>query len=99
MNPIRAWNRFFFGPISARPLGLFRIAFGLVILCSLALRAFDFDYWLTDAGLFQGSEARELAGPLRFSPLQYVHDPILVRTFGAAIAVIALLFTLGWRTR
>lgn len=99
MNPVRAWNRFFFGPISARPLGLFRIVFGVVILSFLALRAFDFDYWFTDAGLLQGSEAREAAGPLRFSPLQYVQDPVSVRTFMAATALITLLFTLGWRTR
>jgi MFS family permease len=34
MNPIRAWNAFWFGPISARPLGAFRIVFGLIALCT-----------------------------------------------------------------
>lgn len=99
MNPVRAWNRFFFGPISARPLGVFRIVFGLVILSYLGLRAFDFDYWYTDAGLLHGTEAREAAGPLRFSPLQYWQDPVTVRTFAASTALFALLFTIGWRTR
>lgn len=99
MNPVRAWNRFFFGPISARPLAIFRIAFGLVILSYLGLRVFDFDYWYTDAGLLQGTEAREIAGPLRFSPLQYWQDPVTVRTVAAATALCALLFTIGWRTR
>ena len=28
MNPFKDWSRFFFGPISARPLGAFRIVFG-----------------------------------------------------------------------
>lgn len=37
MNPWRAWNTFWFGPISARPLGAFRIVFGLVVLANLAI--------------------------------------------------------------
>ena len=36
MNPLRAWNIFWFGPISARPLGAFRIAFGVIALANLA---------------------------------------------------------------
>ena len=32
MNPFKDWSRFFFGPISARPLGVFRIVFGVLIL-------------------------------------------------------------------
>ena len=74
MNPITAWKNFFFGPVSAKPLGVFRIVFGLVLLMYLSLMTVEFDYWYTDAGYLQGTEAREAAGPLRFSPLQYVHD-------------------------
>jgi hypothetical protein len=99
MNPVRTWNRFWFGPISARPLGVFRIVFGLLMLANLALLQFDLDYWLTDAGMLQGTEARELAGPLRLSPLQWVQDPTSVRVFFAAAAVLAALFTIGWHTR
>ena len=36
MNPIKAWNRFLFAPVSARPLGLFRIVFGLLMMIYLA---------------------------------------------------------------
>ena len=99
MNPLRAWNAFWFGPISARPLGAFRIAFGVVALANLALLTADFDHWFTDAGLLHGTEAREAAGPLRLSPLQWVQDPTSVRVAFAATAVVAVLFTLGWRTR
>jgi hypothetical protein len=99
MNPVAAWNKFFFGPISAKPLGLFRIVFGLVLLMYLGLMTVEFDYWYTDAGILQGTEAREAAGPLRFSPLNYVHGTtiphlVLAGTFVAAVAV-----TLGWHTR
>src|SRR5579864_3338491 len=99
VNPIRAWNAFWFGPISARPLAAFRIIFGLVTLLNLALLSLELDYWFTNAGLLQGTEAREAAGAWRPSVLQYVQDPVSVRIFFAAMAVVIVLFTLGWRTR
>ena len=60
----------------------------------------EFDHWYTGAGLLQGTEAREAAGPLRFSPLQYVNDP-RVRSCRSSrfTALVAVAFTLGWRTR
>jgi hypothetical protein len=99
MNPLKAWNRFMFGPISARPLGAFRIVFGLIVLGYLALMTVEFDYWYTGAGLLQGTEARQAAGPLRFSPLQYASDPWIAHLVLAATAAAAVGFTLGWRTR
>jgi len=99
MNPLRAWNKFWFGPISARPLGAFRILFGLIALANLAILAFDMDYWLTDAGLLHGDEARLVAGPLRPSVLQWVQDPTSVRVVFAVTAVLGILLTIGWRTR
>ncbi len=99
MNPIKAWNRFLFGPISARPLGLFRIVFGTLIMIYLAVMTVEFDFWYTNAGLLQGTEAREAAAPLRFSPLHYVNDPVTTRIFHAVAFAAALGVTLGWRTR
>ena len=99
MNPIRAWNRFWFGPISARPLGAFRIAFGLIVLLHLALLGLELDYWLTDAGLLRGLEASHAAGPLRYSILQTYQDSTSVRVFFGALVGVTILYTLGWRTR
>jgi Vitamin K-dependent gamma-carboxylase len=99
MNPFKDWSRFLFGPISARPLGAFRIAFGLIILMYLGIMNVEFDHWYTGAGLLQGTEAREAAGPLRFSPLQYVTDPTLAHLFYAFTIAVAVGFTMGWRTR
>jgi hypothetical protein len=99
MSPLRAWNRFWFNPISARPLGAFRIVFGLVMLANLAIQAFDLDYWLTSAGMLLSSEAREVAGELRYSLLFWMDDPLSVRIFVAVTAVLAVLLTLGWHTR
>jgi hypothetical protein len=99
VTPLCAWNRFWFGPISARPLGAFRIVFGLVTLEHLALLWIDLDHWLTDAGLLRGDASRLVAGPWRPSPLQWVQDPLSVRLFVVFVAVVAVLFTAGWRTR
>jgi vitamin K-dependent gamma-carboxylase-like protein len=99
VNPLRAWNAFWFGPIWARPLGLFRVAFGLIVLLNLALLSVELDYWFTDAGLLKGTESLEAAGYLRPSLLHYVRDPASVRIFFAAVAGVTLLFTVGWHTR
>ncbi|MEO6811407.1 MAG: HTTM domain-containing protein, partial [Isosphaeraceae bacterium] len=99
MTPWRLWDRFWFTPTSARPLGAIRILFGLTWLLNLALLIPDADYWLSSAGMLRGGEVRELAGPWRPSPLQWVQDPAAVHAFLALSAVIGVLFTLGWRTR
>ncbi len=99
MNPLRTWNRFWFGPISARPLGVYRIVFGIFVLAHLGFISVDLDYWYTSAGLLQGDEARLAAGPLRFSPLQWVQDPVSVRCVVGGLAAVAVAFVLGWRTR
>lgn len=99
MNPIRTWNRFWFAPISARPLGMYRILFGLIVLAHLAFLTVDLDFWYTDAGLLQGDESRLAAGPLRFSLLQWIQDPVSVRVFFGALAAVTVGFTLGWHTR
>ncbi|WP_435021430.1 HTTM domain-containing protein [Tundrisphaera sp. TA3] len=99
MNPIRAWNAFWFRPTSAKPLAAIRILFGLLVLCNLAFISVDLDYWFTDTGLLQGSESKFVAGPLRQSPFQYWQDPTTVRAGFAVVAAIAAAYTVGWRTR
>jgi hypothetical protein len=99
MNPFKAWGQFLFGPISGRPLGAFRIVFGLVILMYLGIMTVEFDHWYTGAGLLTSAEAREAAAPLRFSPLHYTDNPAVARAFLVATMMVAVGFTLGWHTR
>ncbi len=99
MNPIQAWNVFWFRPVSARPLAAFRIVMGFLTLAHLGLLWCDLDYWLTDQGMLQGTESRDFAGVWRPSPLQWVQDPASVRVFMGTTALVATLFTLGWKTR
>ena len=98
-HPIKAWNRFWFAPISAKPLGAFRILFGLIAIFNILLLFIDTDYWLTNLGLFQGTEAREMAGPLRPSILHWLQDPISVRVVLFSTLGVAVGVTLGWHTR
>jgi hypothetical protein len=99
MNPLRIWNTFWFGPISARPLGVYRIVFGTIALANLGFLAFDLDYWFTNIGILQGTEAQELAGPLRPSILHWIQDPLGVRLFFGAAALAMVLLIVGWHTR
>ncbi len=97
--PLRAWNTFWFGPTSARPLGAYRVVLGAIALLNLALMAPDVDTWLSDAGRLRGTEAAELAGPMRWSPLLVSQDPFTARCVFAAAFVSAVVFTIGWHTR
>ena len=99
MNPLRAWSNFWFRRTSPGPLGLFRILIGLITLVHLGLLANESNYWLSNQGLYQGTEAIELAGPLRPSPLQYFQDPLFVSLYIGASAFVAVLFTVGFKTR
>jgi Vitamin K-dependent gamma-carboxylase len=99
VNPFRDFSRFLFGPISARPLGAFRIVYGVIMLMYLGLMTVEFDHWYTGAGLLQGAEARVAAEPLRFSPLQYTDNPQIAHAFLAITFVAAMAFTVGWHTR
>ena len=99
INPIRAWNRFFFGLVSAKPLGLIRILYGLVALSNLAFCSVDLEYWYTDSGLLRGDEAWVMAGTFQPSPLHFLQDVTSVRVAFALTATVAALLTIGWRTR
>src|SRR5262249_22496038 len=65
----------------------------------LATMTVEFDHWYTNLGLLQGTEAREVSAPMRFSFLQYVDNPIVPRLTLALTFAAALGLTLGWRTR
>ena len=96
---LRPWNRFWFAPISARPLGAFRICFGGLAIFNLLLLTVDFDHWLTSLGLLRGEEAMQVAGPLRPSILHWLRDPTSARVLWGLTMAAAVGLTLGWRTK
>ncbi len=99
IHPIRAWNAFFFRPISAKPLGLIRILYGAVALYNLALCAVDLDYWFSGNGLLPGDESWVVAGNYQLSLLHFYQDPLTVRLFFLFTATAAFLLMIGWRSR
>ena len=99
MNPFKDWSRFLFGPISAKPLGVFRIWLGILILIYLAIMSVEFDHWYTRAGVYRSFESKEAAAPLRFSPLHYTENPQVAHAVFALAIMSAVGFTLGWHTR
>ena len=50
-------------------------------------------------GCFRATRRDWPRDPLRFSPLQWVQDPISVRCVVGVVAAVAVAFVLGWRTR
>lgn len=99
IRPLRAWNKFCFGLVSARPLGAIRILYGLLALGNIGFCAVDLDYWYTDQGVFRGDEAWVIAGPFQPSPLHFLQDPTSVRVAFGLTAAFAALLTIGWRTK
>ncbi len=99
MNPIKAWKTLFFGPISARPIGLFRIVYGLVMVMYLTIMTADFELYYTSAGLLRGEDAAQAAGPFRLSLLQFTDNLSIAHAVHWGTLAAAIAFTLGWHTR
>lgn len=99
MNPLRCWDAFWFRPTSARPLGAFRVLFGLIVLWHLLIFTVDLDHWFTGVGLLRGGESAEVAGPWRFSALHRWQSPTAAWLVVGLTAAAAVGLTLGWRTR
>ncbi len=97
---VAAWNRFFFQPIPACSLGLFRIAFACVILVTVVCLAEDAPVWYGEAGVLPLADAsKTLDGPrLNLLALLPQSDLALRCFFGIfLLAIIAQL--IGFRTR
>lgn len=98
---LAAWDRFFFTPADPRPLGLIRIATGLLLLWSLGSMAADLDGFLGSRGWADQSvlsEMRKSSEALEWSLWDAVPDRMLPVAWGGAMLVL-LAFTLGLASR
>jgi hypothetical protein len=95
------WRRaFWFGDCDARVLGLFRLAFGSVILFDLCDRLRDFNAFYTDAGLAPRADVLSAwARMWRLSAFDMVGTPLLVGALYALAIFCVAAYTVGWRTR
>ena len=97
---IAAWNRFFFEPIPAYSLALFRIAFAFVVLVILGLLAPDALDRYGPRGVLPAADAANTLAPPRINLLLMLpqSDAVVYGFFAFSfLATLALL--VGFRTR
>lgn len=94
------WNRFFFEPRPVTVIALYRILFGLLVLCYGVLLIPDLFNWLGPRGVISLQTAKQLTGGLRIHLLSWLpdHEGSLVAFF-SVFMIAAVSLTLGWWTR
>ena len=94
------WNRFFYEPRDARPLGVFRIAYALLLLVNAAVLWPDLYVFLGAAGFIPPGLQHVAEGVPRFSPLEWLPHTDAVLTVVFAVYVLAAIALLaGFRAR
>jgi hypothetical protein len=97
---VAAWNRFFFEPIPAYSLGLFRIAYAAMLLVVLALLLPDVPVWYGEEGVLPAASASGMLDAPRFSLLTWFPQSELAvyAVFGCAFVAAGALL-IGFWTR
>jgi hypothetical protein len=93
-----AWNRFFFEPIPAYSLGLFRIAYAAMLLVVLALLLPDVPVWYGEEGVLPAAYVGSMLDPPRFSLLTWFPQSELAvyAVFGCAFVAAGALLVGFW---
>jgi predicted DCC family thiol-disulfide oxidoreductase YuxK len=99
MKPIRDWDRFFFEPQTARVLGLYRIAIGLLVIYSFLLFAKDAGTFFSDEGVLRVETIAKVYSREWHTVLRWIKSPLGVRLALGALFAAAAAFTVGYRTR
>jgi len=103
MSLRRDWNEFWFAPISSAPLGLFRLAFGSLVVAYILLLFPDRDLWFSDRGVLTTAAAdaynsQAIPGPV-LNLLHGVNDPLGLLLFFVLFLISALCLAVGLWTR
>jgi predicted DCC family thiol-disulfide oxidoreductase YuxK len=96
---IRDWDGFFFEPQTARVLGLYRIAIGLITIYSFLLFAKDVTVFFSDQGVLRVETVERLNTREWHTLLAYVRSPLGVKCMLALLFAAAACFTVGFHTR
>lgn len=89
---LKAWDKFFFDPVSTLPLGLFRFLFGLNALIMYSIRIKDWRFYFTDEGFVQAKDAATTLPEFFQSPLAWVPQNEALTLGLHIVFLIALLF-------
>lgn len=96
----RAWDRFFFEPVSPLPVAVYRILHGCLVLAAVAMLWPDADIWYTQTGVLPRALAKELLAERRLNLFGLVPDTAAgARVFLALLALAAAALTAGFKTR
>jgi hypothetical protein len=95
-DAVKAWDRFFFSPVSPLPLGVFRFFFGANLLAMNLFRIPDWRFYFTDVGFVKAHEAQEIL-PEFYRPMitWFPTNDVLTLGFHVALIVAALCLMLG----
>lgn len=99
IKPIRDWDRFFFAPQTAKVLGLYRIAIGLITIYCFALFAKDVTAFFSDQGLIPFSSIERTTHRDFHTILRWIGSPWAVKCALAALFLAGISFTIGFYTR
>jgi hypothetical protein len=99
IKPIRDWDRFFFTPQTAKVLGLYRIAIGLVTIYCFALFAKDVTAFFSDRGLIPFSSVESNTHRDFHTLFRWIGSPWAVKCALAALFLAGISFTVGFHTR
>ncbi len=95
---VRAWDRFFFTPADPTPLGLIRIAVGLLLLWSFGWLGVDLSAWLGPKGWADPELVRALLPPTAWSFWLWLPPGLIAPVYGLGmLAILALTVGLGSR--
>jgi hypothetical protein len=99
IRPLRDWDRFFFEPQTARVLGLYRIAIGVLTIYAFLLFAKDASAFFSDRGVLRVETLERVNSREWHTLLGYVRSPLGVKLALGALFLAAAAFTVGVQTR
>jgi hypothetical protein len=99
IKPIRDWDRFFFAPQTAKVLGLYRIAIGLITIYCFALFAKDVSAFFSDHGLLPFSSIERNTQRDFHTLFRWIGSPWAVKCALGALFLAGISFTIGFYSR
>ncbi len=103
LTPQRAWNRWWYGPISPAPLGLFRVVFGCLVLTYGLLLLPDRALWFGERGALSTADSdrynQYFSPGARLDLLHGVTDDRWLTVFFVVFLLAAVALALGLATR
>jgi hypothetical protein len=96
----RAWNGFFFEPISPLPIAMYRILLGLLVLANQLLLLPDVNAWFGPRGSLSFETARQVSGGTGLNLFNLLpHSSAVVWLLFVACCLFAVTLALGLFTR